>query len=181
MEFRSIPATMPGARTSAALPMWADKGNGSGGNGSLCQSSPRAHAALIDAIDDFLDERGGAGAYPGARPVGQGDALRRVANDRSARRTSGRNGAAMTAPARVGVRSHPLRSTTVPHVRSHQQRGSLLWEMAPVLGVIAARYPDVSDQMIRQQAIEVLSAAQGNRVTAALLARLVEARVIALL
>jgi hypothetical protein len=53
--------------------------------------------------------------------------------------------------------------------------------MAPALGELAARYPDASDQVIRQQAIEVLCLAQGNRVDAVLVARLVEARILALL
>src|ERR1700712_2592437 len=77
-------------------------------------------------------------------------------------------GAAMAAPARVGVVPRPSPAPALLHFRSDQDRGSLLWQMTPVLGVLADRYPDVSDEVIRQQAIEVLCAAQGNRVNAAL-------------
>jgi hypothetical protein len=95
-------------------------------------------------------------------------------------------GLAVSAPPMIGATAaRPSRSPgsacSVPRVRANQRGDPLLWEIAPVLGEIAARYPDVSDQMIRQQAIEVLSAAHGNRVSAALVARLVEARVIALM
>jgi hypothetical protein len=65
--------------------------------------------------------------------------------------------------------------------RTNQERGSLLVDAAPILGELATRYPEVPEETIRQQATDVLSVAQGNRVSVALVARLVEARIIALL
>jgi hypothetical protein len=94
---------------------------------------------------------------------------------------TGRDRPAMSVPARVGGRAaHPL-SPAVPRTRTNHERASLVWEITSVLGEFAARYPDVPYEVIRQQAIEVLGAAEGNRVTATLVVRLVEARVIALL
>jgi hypothetical protein len=90
------------------------------------------------------------------------------------------DGPAVDSQVRIGVGSASPLAIGGLRCRTNPERGSLLVDAASVLAELAARYPEVADEAIRQQAIDVLCLAQGNRVSVALMARLVEARIIAL-
>jgi len=61
------------------------------------------------------------------------------------------------------------------------ERTSALSELGLVLDELGARYPELPAGVIRQQAVEVLCLGAPDRLTPALVGRLVEARLLALL
>jgi hypothetical protein len=86
------------------------------------------------------------------------------------------------APARTAIRVGSADDRAAPASPCPgEEPGDPFGQLTPLLGQLAARYPGITDQVLRQQAVDVLHLAKVHRLSVATLARLVEARVLALL